>query len=89
MRGQLAALAAGILVLALAGFSPIGASAQSPGIDPGRDCQTVRICNFGRGGAFRGCISSYTCRTCRLVPSRCSVGTVSRNCQRMQCGWGA
>lgn len=60
---------------------------QTVGIDPGRDCQTVRTCNFSRTGRVRGCLSSYTCRTCRLVTARCTLGGRSR-CQEVVCSWG-
>jgi hypothetical protein len=58
-------------------------------INPTRDCQTIRRCNFSRTGSFRGCISAYSCRTCQLVPMRCSIGNISSNCRRMRCDWGA
>ncbi|NJO33249.1 MAG: hypothetical protein HC869_08955 [Rhodospirillales bacterium] len=60
---------------------------QAVGIDPGRDCQTVRTCNFSRTGRVRGCLSSYTCRTCRLVAARCSFAGRTR-CQEVVCTWG-
>ena len=78
--------------LLLVSVRPVPAMAQEgPGgsINPGRDCQTIRTCNFARGGSFRGCISSYSCRTCQLVAQRCSIGAVSRNCRQMRCTWGA
>jgi hypothetical protein len=52
--------------------APFPATAQiGPGglINPGRDCQTVRQCQFGRKGLYRGCISAYSCRICELVPA--------------------
>ncbi len=78
---------AGALV---AGLALTGASAQTaPGLaNQGRDCQTVRTCNFSRSGAVRGCLSSYTCRTCRLVASRCQIGALRGPCQKMSCSWG-
>lgn len=67
---------------------PEGALAQQAvGIDPGRDCQTVRTCNFSRTGRVRGCLSSYTCRTCRMVTARCTLAGRSR-CQEVVCTWG-
>jgi hypothetical protein len=54
------------------------------------DCQTILECNFKRGGVYRGCISAYTCRRCRLVRSR-NCGTSGQNrsvCRRMVCTWG-
>jgi hypothetical protein len=63
-------------------------AAQPAGLDPGRDCQTIRTCNFGRGGAYRGCLSSYSCRQCRFVATNCYVDGARRVCQRMRCTWG-
>jgi hypothetical protein len=56
--------------------------------DTQRDCQTVTTCNFKRGGSYRGCLSSYTCRKCSFVPSRCSIaGASGRVCERLVCTW--
>ena len=85
------ALALGlVLVLVLGLVMPLGpVSAQIvPTPDPGRDCQTVRTCNFSRTGAVRGCLSSYTCRICRTVRAPCSVGERRRVCERVVCSWG-
>jgi hypothetical protein len=79
----LAAAAAGLLALASG-----EASAQPAGLDPGRDCQTIRTCNFGRAGVYRGCLSSYSCRRCRFVPAPCYVDGQRRVCQQMKCTWG-
>ncbi|MEL6372535.1 MAG: hypothetical protein AAFR04_01035 [Pseudomonadota bacterium] len=54
----------------------------------GRRCHTIRTCRFQRGGLFRGCISSYSCRRCRIVRSRCTINGVRRTCQRVRCGLG-
>lgn len=64
---------------------------EGPGglINPGRDCQTVVSCRFTKGGSYRGCISAYSCRVCRLVSSRCAVGTAGRTCRAFRCSWGA
>lgn len=77
--------AAAILVVTVIP-GPAGAAQQDV---PGgtRDCQTVRTCNFSKYGRVRGCLSSYTCRTCRLVASRCDIGGY-RTCQKMVCSWG-
>jgi len=76
-----------LALLLIAGAPP--ASAQIvPTPNPGRDCQTVRTCNFARGAAVRGCLSSYTCRICRTVRSRCSVGNRRQVCERIVCSWG-
>ena len=52
-----------------------------------RDCQTLLKCNYAKGGSFRGCISVYTCKTCRFVSAKCSVRGET-TCRRLQCGWG-
>jgi hypothetical protein len=58
------------------------------GINPQRDCQTLLTCNFRKGGSWRGCVSSYSCRRCRFVPAPCSIGGSKRRfCQQLQCGW--
>jgi hypothetical protein len=79
--------AAALLALAVAGAMPAAAQIV-PTPDPGRDCQTVRTCNFSRGAAVRGCLSSYTCRICRTVRSRCSIGNRRQVCERIVCSWG-
>lgn len=84
LAGTLLALAA-----ALTAALPAPASAQQAGVAPqGRDCQTVRTCNFSRTGAVRGCLSSYSCRVCRPVTVACTVTGVPGRCQEMRCGWG-
>ena len=76
-----------LAILSVAAVAP--ATAQIvPTPNPGRDCQTVRTCNFSRSGAYRGCLSSYTCRICKTVRSRCSVGRRSQVCERIVCSWG-
>jgi len=83
---RLGAVALGSLLLLTA--ATVSAHAQIvPTPDPGRDCQTVRTCNFSRTGAVRGCLSSYTCRVCRMVRSRCTIGN-ARICERVVCSWG-
>jgi hypothetical protein len=75
----------------LASMASIAAFAQNiPGpANAQRDCQTLRTCQFSKGGSFRGCLSSYSCRSCRFVPAKCSVGGTSGACQRQVCDWGA
>ena len=77
-----------LLACGMAGFAVAEVRAQPAGLNPGRDCQVVRACNYGRGGAYRGCLSCYTCRVCRFVPSRCYVNGAPGVCQRMRCSWG-
>ncbi|MCB1548612.1 MAG: hypothetical protein KDJ41_12370 [Hyphomicrobiaceae bacterium] len=81
------AIALGVLAVSA---TPEAAVAQSfGGESQGRDCQTIRTCNFSRRGAFRGCLSSYTCRTCRFVPSCERVGRQRVCANRLRCTWGA
>ncbi len=89
MRLGLFTLATSAL-LALAAIAP-PAHAQSGGVslaNAQRDCQTIRTCRYERGGSYRGCLSSYTCRTCRLVKARCEIGGRMQNCHEMRCTWG-
>jgi hypothetical protein len=81
---SLALVASGLIASAAA---PV-ASAQPAGLNPERDCQVVRTCNFGRGGTYRGCLSAYTCRACRFVRTACYVDGARRVCSRMRCTWG-
>ncbi len=75
-------------VIGLSAFNV--AAQQAPGINPQRDCQTIRTCRYDRGGSYRGCVSSYSCRACEFVTASCNVGQGSRRkCQRLRCGWGA
>ena len=54
-----------------------------------KDCQTVVACNFRRGGSYRGCISAYSCRTCRFVKTRCRIVEGRRVCEHQsRCPWG-
>jgi hypothetical protein len=76
-----------LLACGTLGLAPSPAEAQN-GINPNRDCQTLLTCRFTRGGIYRGCLSSYSCRICRLVAAPCSIGPGSRVCHRMQCTWG-
>lgn len=84
--------AASALLLFGAGAFHGGAIAQEgPGglINPGRDCQTITTCRFAPGGSYRGCLSSYSCRVCRFVPSSCTAGNNrGRSCHRVRCTWG-
>ena len=74
-------------VLALVSLASAPRAQQAVGINSGRDCQTVRTCNFSRTSEVRGCLSSYTCRTCKLVPQRCEIAWRT-NCGRFVCSWG-
>lgn len=80
-------LAAALSIVAASGTVAI---AQQPGAqNQGRDCQTVRTCNFSRTGAVRGCLSSYSCRYCRAVSVKCSLpGFRGGTCREIRCDWG-
>jgi hypothetical protein len=66
-----------------------GAQSAPGSVDAQRNCQTLRTCQFNKGGSFRGCISTYSCRSCKFVQAKCSVGTITGNCRRQVCSWGA
>lgn len=82
-----------VLAAALAGAIAAGSAAmaqEGPGglLNPQRDCQTIRTCNYREGGSFRGCISTYSCRVCRLVPASCKGLGPRNTCQKLRCTWG-
>jgi len=79
-----------LMLLVGGGIAAAGVAAAQPAyLDPQRDCQTIRSCNFARGGLYRGCLSSYSCRVCRMVPAPCRVGGGPRRlCQELRCNWG-
>lgn len=86
----LAAAALAALLGAVALAAPGARAQEGPGgaINPGRDCQTITTCQFARGGSYRGCLSSYSCRVCRFVASSCVIGGVRRRCHKSVCTWG-
>ena len=80
-----------VLLCAVFGGTVLAHAQEGPGgaINAQRDCQTLTTCNFRKGGSWRGCLSSYSCRTCRFVPTPCSnTGRKARVCQQLICGWG-
>jgi hypothetical protein len=78
-------IALGVALAMLGGTAALGQQAgQTP---QGRDCQTVRTCNFTRTGAVRGCLSSYSCRACRVVTVKCTLPNTSA-CSEVRCDWG-
>ncbi len=87
VRTQIVICAAMLLGTGLMALGTAAVAQEAVGVDPGRDCQTVRTCNFSRTGQVRGCLSSYTCRVCRLVTVRCTLAGRSR-CQEVVCTWG-
>jgi hypothetical protein len=78
-----ALLAGGLLSL-----SAQETAAQPANLDLNRDCQTIRSCNYARNGAYRGCLSSYSCRVCSFVRSSCRRDAGRRVCQELRCTWG-
>ena len=84
MRATLIATA----TLLLAGLSAATAQTALGPVNQGRECQTVRTCNFDRNAEVRGCLSSYTCRSCKLVAAKCQVGAAQGICQRFRCSFG-
>lgn len=83
-------LAVGVAAVVLWG-SAEGVRAQSAPLSSSqRDCQTIVQCRFKRGGDYRGCISAYRCRRCRVVRSRTCEGRNAQRpvCRRVVCSWG-
>jgi hypothetical protein len=81
-----------LATLALAILTTVAqAQAVAPGINAGRDCQTIRRCNFTKGGTFRGCISAYSCRTCKIDRAKCTfdAGAGRKTCNTLSCSWGS
>lgn len=89
--GLAAIFAAPLLLVMLASIST-PASAQTIGTDPSnKRCQTLLTCNYSRGGTYRGCLSSYTCRICRPQRVRCTASDLAsgrRQCTELVCTWG-
>jgi len=78
---------AALIACGVLSFGSTAFAQTAPGASQ-RDCQTIRTCNFRRGGAYRGCLSSYSCRVCRFVRARCYVDGRRKVCQQMKCRWG-
>ena len=86
-RRRIATAASALAVgLAMVGGLSSFASAQAPR-NLERDCKVLRTCNFTKNGQPRGCLSSYTCRTCKMVPVKCNIGGRTK-CQEFICSWG-
>lgn len=76
-------------VLSVALLAAMAAASWSgPAAAVQRKCQSLTTCNFAKNGSYRGCLSSYSCRSCRFVSSRCTIGGTSGRCQKMVCDWG-
>lgn len=77
-----------MLTFGTLGFGIQESAAQPAQLDLNRDCQTIRTCSYTRGGVYRGCLSSYSCRVCRFVRSSCRMDAGRRVCQQLRCTWG-
>jgi hypothetical protein len=79
-----------LMALTVAVLPSSGRAQEGPGgsVNPGRDCQTLLTCRYSKGGSYRGCLSSYSCRVCQFVPARCQIGGRGRNCRELRCNWG-
>jgi hypothetical protein len=77
-----------LLACIAAGLWTHEVAAQPAGLNPNRDCQTIRTCSYARGGSYRGCLSSYSCRVCRFVAGSCRMDAGRRVCQELRCTWG-
>ena len=88
--GRLVGLLIAAIALSIAVANFAFAQSANPALvsPPGqKNCQTIRTCNFDRNAEVRGCLSSYSCRTCRFVP-RCQTIAGKRVCDyQAQCGW--
>lgn len=85
-----AALGLGLALIGGAGLiagNSASALAQTAAPSYERDCKVLRTCNFTRNGEPRGCLSSYTCRTCKMVAVKCNIGGRTK-CQEFICSWG-
>ncbi|MDX2201507.1 MAG: hypothetical protein NW223_02050 [Hyphomicrobiaceae bacterium] len=89
MRGIVSVLLTAFLLLAGAALTSGPVLAQPAGLDAGKDCQVIRTCNFRSGGAYRGCISAYSCRQCQFVSASCTIDGTRKICRRLRCSWGA
>ena len=84
---KLAVVAFGLALAA----GQVHAQSVAPGSDANRDCQTIRRCNFTKAGTFRGCISAYSCRTCKIDRANCTfaAGPGRKSCSTLTCSWGS
>lgn len=77
-----------LAVVAATSMAVTADTARAQTVNPGRDCQTITTCQFRKGGSYRGCLSSYSCRVCRYVASSCVIGGTRKRCHRSVCTWG-
>ena len=71
-------------------FASTAGAQNAPVSSSQRDCQTIVKCRFQKGGDYRGCISAYRYRQCRVVRSRNCPDRDPRRpvCRRFVCSWG-
>jgi hypothetical protein len=86
----MAVKASGLAALALFALTAGGLGNSAPavaqGLASGKFCTVVRSCNFKRGAAVRGCLSSYSCRQCDFRRKvRRADGRIE---WRSTCDWG-
>lgn len=74
--------------LALSASSAFAQEGPGGVVNPQRDCKTIVTCRFTKGGSYRGCVSSYSCRVCRFASARCEPGFAGRVCTKVRCTWG-
>ncbi len=89
MRGVLKIALTAVVAASAFAMTAESARAQPAGLDAGKDCHVIRKCNYRRGGAYRGCISAYSCKQCQFVPANCTVDGQRKVCRQLRCGWGA
>lgn len=76
-----------VLACGLLGWAGQALAQVAPGGSQ-RDCQTIRSCNYTRGGVYRGCLSSYSCRVCKFIRTSCTIDGTRKTCQELRCAWG-
>lgn len=90
-RSFVAGMVGALGLFAVALLDAASAQQVGPGgaLNVQKDCQTIRNCRFARDGVFRGCVSSFSCRTCKVVKAPCEIaGAAGNNCTKLMCTWG-
>lgn len=86
MRRMMASLTVGPIIAAVLVLGDPTSVASAQVLNSQRDCYTILKCNYAKGGNFRGCISTYSCKSCSFVPVSCSARGTSA-CRKLKCGW--
>lgn len=79
-----------LIAFALA-FLALGTShapAQPAGLNPQKDCQTIRTCRFDRGGDEPAHATRIGRQAAAIGTAPCHIDVGRRVCQRMVCSWG-